>query len=91
MNGHCGLEIWKKKLYLHAGKKMSLFFISTFLLSTGENLNIIYCLNFRELGIGIVPYSPLGRGFFSAGPQMVQTLAEGDARKVGGTPSPLYS
>ncbi|CDP10334.1 unnamed protein product [Coffea canephora] len=35
----------------------------------------------RELGIGIVPYSPLGRGFFSAGPQLLDNLAEGDMRK----------
>ncbi|KAL3835036.1 hypothetical protein ACJIZ3_009772 [Penstemon smallii] len=35
----------------------------------------------RELGIGIVPYSPLGRGFLSAGPELIQNLSEGDARK----------
>jgi aryl-alcohol dehydrogenase-like predicted oxidoreductase len=35
----------------------------------------------RELGIGIVPYSPLGRGFFSAGPQLFENLPEGDMRK----------
>ncbi|KAK8556197.1 hypothetical protein V6N13_064273 [Hibiscus sabdariffa] len=35
----------------------------------------------RELGIGIVAYSPLGRGFFSSGPKMLETLAEGDFRK----------
>ncbi|XP_039058344.1 probable aldo-keto reductase 2 isoform X1 [Hibiscus syriacus] len=35
----------------------------------------------RELGIGIVAYSPLGRGFFSYGPKMVETLGEGDFRK----------
>jgi len=38
----------------------------------------------RELGIGIVPYSPLGRGFLSAGPKMVETLADDDFRR--GTP-----
>ncbi|XP_022853148.1 IN2-2 protein-like, partial [Olea europaea var. sylvestris] len=37
----------------------------------------------RELGIGIVPYSPLGRGFFSLGAKMVENLSEGDFRKVG--------
>ncbi|XP_012072591.2 probable aldo-keto reductase 3 [Jatropha curcas] len=36
----------------------------------------------RELGIGIVAYSPLGRGFFSSEPNLVQNLAEGDFRKV---------
>ncbi|KAL4379625.1 hypothetical protein GQ457_02G043200 [Hibiscus cannabinus] len=35
----------------------------------------------RELGIGIVAYSPLGRGFFSSGPKMLETLAEDDFRK----------
>ncbi|OAY51182.1 probable aldo-keto reductase 2 [Manihot esculenta] len=35
----------------------------------------------RELGIGIVAYSPLGRGFFSSGPKLVETLSEGDFRK----------
>ncbi|KAK4489128.1 hypothetical protein RD792_004922 [Penstemon davidsonii] len=35
----------------------------------------------RELGIGIVPYSPLGRGFLSGGPELIQNLSEGDARK----------
>ncbi|KAK4433783.1 putative aldo-keto reductase 4 [Sesamum alatum] len=36
----------------------------------------------RELGIGIVPYSPLGRGFLSSGPKLVQNLSEGDFRKI---------
>ncbi|XP_020675244.1 probable aldo-keto reductase 2 [Dendrobium catenatum] len=35
----------------------------------------------RELGIGIVAYSPLGRGFLSYGPKMVEGLSEQDARK----------
>ncbi|KAF5768530.1 putative perakine reductase [Helianthus annuus] len=35
----------------------------------------------RELGIGIVAYSPLGRGFFSHGPKMLEKLEESDARK----------
>ncbi|CAA3027929.1 auxin-induced PCNT115-like [Olea europaea subsp. europaea] len=35
----------------------------------------------RELGIGIVAYSPLGRGFLSSGPKLVETLSEGDSRK----------
>ncbi|BBN12056.1 pyridoxine 4-dehydrogenase [Marchantia polymorpha subsp. ruderalis] len=33
----------------------------------------------RELGIGIVPYSPLGRGFF-AGKAVVEKLEDGDRR-----------
>jgi aryl-alcohol dehydrogenase-like predicted oxidoreductase len=36
----------------------------------------------RELGIGIVAYSPLGRGFFSSGPQLVENLSKDDTRKV---------
>ncbi|VAH33391.1 unnamed protein product [Triticum turgidum subsp. durum] len=35
----------------------------------------------RELGIGIVAYSPLGRGFLSSGPKLVDTLPEDDFRK----------
>ncbi|GMP55331.1 hypothetical protein CsSME_00020179 [Camellia sinensis var. sinensis] len=35
----------------------------------------------RELGIGIVAYSPLGRGFFSSGVKMAENLTENDARK----------
>ncbi|XP_047948550.1 auxin-induced protein PCNT115-like [Salvia hispanica] len=36
----------------------------------------------RELGIGIVPYSPLGRGFLSVGPKVLEEASEGDARKT---------
>eukprot|EP00252_Welwitschia_mirabilis_P021170 TRINITY_DN534_c0_g2_i1.p1 TRINITY_DN534_c0_g2~~TRINITY_DN534_c0_g2_i1.p1 ORF type:complete len:361 (+),score=41.53 TRINITY_DN534_c0_g2_i1:42-1085(+) len=36
----------------------------------------------RELGIGIVSYSPLGRGFLSSGPQLIENLAENDSRKA---------
>ncbi|KAL7597073.1 hypothetical protein Lser_V15G27549 [Lactuca serriola] len=35
----------------------------------------------RELGIGIVAYSPLGRRFLSLGPKMAENLAEGDFRQ----------
>ncbi|CAL5032935.1 unnamed protein product [Urochloa decumbens] len=35
----------------------------------------------RELGIGIVAYSPLGRGFFSGGAKLVSELPEDDFRK----------
>lgn len=50
-----------------------------------EICNIQFGLNpvyFRELGIGIVAYSPLGRGFFSSGTHLIQNLPEGDIRKV---------
>ncbi|KAJ9555872.1 hypothetical protein OSB04_010486 [Centaurea solstitialis] len=35
----------------------------------------------RELGIGIVPYSPIGRGFLAVGPKLAENLIEGDFRK----------
>ncbi|KAG9443561.1 hypothetical protein H6P81_014901 [Aristolochia fimbriata] len=35
----------------------------------------------RELGIGIVAYSPLGRGFLSSGPKLLDQLSETDSRK----------
>ena len=38
--------------------------------------------NVRELGIGIVPYSPLGRGFLVGGAKLVENLPDGDLRKV---------
>ncbi|CAL5391755.1 unnamed protein product [Camellia sinensis] len=34
-----------------------------------------------ELGIGIVPYSPLGRGFLTGGTNFVANLSDGDFRK----------
>lgn len=41
-----------------------------------NRLNFVPARNLRELGIGIVAYSPLGRGFFSSGPKLVDTLSE---------------
>uniref|UniRef100_A0A7N2LAW9 NADP-dependent oxidoreductase domain-containing protein n=1 Tax=Quercus lobata TaxID=97700 RepID=A0A7N2LAW9_QUELO len=35
----------------------------------------------RELGIGIVAYSPLGRGFFSSGSKFLENLTNDDYRK----------
>ncbi|GLT37467.1 hypothetical protein SLA2020_117830 [Shorea laevis] len=35
----------------------------------------------RELGIGIVAYSPLGRGFLSSGPSLVENLLDQDVRR----------
>ncbi|EXB38419.1 hypothetical protein L484_022319 [Morus notabilis] len=35
----------------------------------------------RELGIGIVAYSPLGRGFLSYGAKLVETMSNDDYRK----------
>ncbi|KAJ0730187.1 putative perakine reductase [Helianthus annuus] len=36
----------------------------------------------RELGIGIVPFGPLGSGFFASGPKVVDNLADKDYRKM---------
>ena len=50
---------------------------------TSKQIVSIICLMLnRELGIGIVAYSPLGRGFFSLGPKVVESFPEGDYRKV---------
>ncbi|WVZ84843.1 hypothetical protein U9M48_031830 [Paspalum notatum var. saurae] len=35
----------------------------------------------RELGIGIVAYSPLGRGFFTSGAKLMESISESDIRK----------
>ncbi|GAB4857321.1 IN2-2 protein [Ancistrocladus abbreviatus] len=35
----------------------------------------------RELGIGIVAYSPIARGFFASGPKVIENLMENDHRK----------
>ncbi|KAH9326993.1 hypothetical protein KI387_007171, partial [Taxus chinensis] len=34
-----------------------------------------------ELGIGVVPYSPLGRGFLTSGAKILESLADDDFRK----------
>ncbi|KAK2632771.1 hypothetical protein EUGRSUZ_L01104 [Eucalyptus grandis] len=36
----------------------------------------------RELGIGIVAYSPLGRGFFSVGSKLAENFSKDDFRQV---------
>ncbi|KAJ0941628.1 putative perakine reductase [Helianthus annuus] len=36
----------------------------------------------RELGIGIVPFAPLGSGFFASGPKVMDNLVDDDYRKV---------
>ncbi|XP_044478020.1 probable aldo-keto reductase 5 [Mangifera indica] len=36
----------------------------------------------RELGIGIVAYSPLGRGFFSSGAKLLENISTDDVRRV---------
>ncbi|KAL0856831.1 hypothetical protein Bca101_061985 [Brassica carinata] len=39
----------------------------------------------RELGIGIVAYSPLGRGFLAAGPKLAENFEDDDYRKASNT------
>ncbi len=34
----------------------------------------------RELGVGVVPYSPVGRGFLTGNPDLLRNLPEGDFR-----------
>lgn len=36
----------------------------------------------RELGIGIVSFGPLGRGFFATGPKIMENLSTNDCRKI---------
>eukprot|EP01018_Ginkgo_biloba_P009750 Gb_07745 [translate_table: standard] len=36
----------------------------------------------RELGIGIVAFSPVARGFFASGGKLVESLTAGDRRKI---------
>ncbi|KAM7465366.1 hypothetical protein LguiB_012928 [Lonicera macranthoides] len=43
----------------------------------------LFLFLYRELGIGIVPYSPLGRGFFSAGAKLIESLSDNDFCKLG--------
>ena len=44
---------------------------------------MIFCppASCRELGVGFVPYSPLGRGFLTGRIQRLEDLAEGDYRR----------
>ncbi|XP_044481686.1 probable aldo-keto reductase 5 isoform X2 [Mangifera indica] len=37
---------------------------------------------YRELGIGIVAYSPLGQGFFSSGAKLLENISTDDVRRV---------
>ena len=41
-----------------------------------------YLNSCRELGIGIVAYSPLGRGFLAAGPKLAENFEDDDYRKA---------
>ncbi|KAJ0770260.1 putative perakine reductase [Helianthus annuus] len=36
----------------------------------------------RELGTGIVPFAPLGSGFFASGPKVMDNMADNDLRKI---------
>nr|KAJ0223611.1 hypothetical protein LSAT_V11C200067870 [Lactuca sativa] len=45
----------------------------------------------RELGIGIVPFGPLGSGFLASGPKLLEGLTDSDFRKVCVFKSPLFA
>ncbi|KAM7461345.1 hypothetical protein LguiA_029466 [Lonicera macranthoides] len=45
-------------------------------------IDLVILVFYRELGIGIVPYSPLGRGFFSGGAKLIESLSDNDFRKT---------
>nr|CAN72769.1 hypothetical protein VITISV_020057 [Vitis vinifera] len=47
----------------------------------GELKKLVEEGKIKELGIGIVAYSPLGRGFLSSGAKMVDNLSDNDSRK----------
>ncbi|XVF37856.1 hypothetical protein REPUB_Repub20aG0047100 [Reevesia pubescens] len=44
----------------------------------GELKKLVEECKVKELGVVIVAYSPLGRGFFSSGPKIVETLSNDD-------------
>eukprot|EP00253_Pinus_taeda_P018793 PITA_18793 len=48
----------------------------------GELKKLVEEGKIKELGIGIVPYSPLGRGFFTSGGKSVENLTNDDFRKA---------
>ncbi|KAD7478117.1 hypothetical protein E3N88_01253 [Mikania micrantha] len=50
-------------------------------ITMGELKKLVEEGKIKELGIGIVAYCPLGRGFFSSGSNMIEKLEDGDARK----------
>ena len=49
-----------------------------------EQDGVLDCI--RELGIGFVAYSPLGRGFLTGAIRSIEDLPEGDSRRVGRFP-----
>lgn len=69
-------------MFLLAGKPthVSFSFYSTLV---PHSYNSILPFTFRELGIGIVPYSPIGRGFLAEGSKLIENLSTDDFRKVG--------
>ena len=49
---------------------------------TTSNFMASKSLLVRELGIGVVAYSPLGRGFLSSGTKVLEQLSQDDFRQV---------
>jgi len=71
--------MWKKKSFRPAGIQMSSDFLGAISVNHVTSNSLSF---FRELGIGIVAYSPLGRGFFASGPKLVENLEKNDFRKA---------
>ncbi|KAF9621971.1 hypothetical protein IFM89_029191 [Coptis chinensis] len=71
-----GVPIEVGKLKIHPNNCSALRVV--FMTRDAEEEIIPTC---RELGIGIVAYSTLGRGFFSSGPKLIENMSEGDFRK----------
>lgn len=68
--------MWKKKLFQLASKPLTIYMFQIF----SVYLFIVFFP--RELGIGIVPYGPLGSGFLASGPKLMDNLTDCDTRKV---------
>ena len=79
-SGRYGLEMWNKTLFRLAG--VYILYKRKIIIIVVGILKWLSSINYRELGKGIVPYSPLGRGFFSSGAKLVDSLSDKDVRKV---------
>jgi aryl-alcohol dehydrogenase-like predicted oxidoreductase len=64
----------------HAVQKVSALQSEYSLWERGVEADVLPVL--RELGIGLVPFSPLGRGFLTSTPKPAEAFGEGDFRSV---------
>ncbi|KAJ0080283.1 hypothetical protein Patl1_24182 [Pistacia atlantica] len=72
------LEIHGDPAYVRADCEGSFVSIYTIYIA----LTLMSLLKSRELGIGIVAYSPLGKGFLSSGPKLLENISKDDCREV---------